>query len=142
MIDWSGSTSIVTGGASGLGNAAARAFAALGMKVVIFDVNDALGEPEATDIGGHYYHVDVSDPASISQALDRVEADVGIPRAIVNCAGIAPAAKTVSRGLAHDAEVFAKAININLMGSFYCASQVAARMVAADTLDGLSLIHI
>jgi len=135
MIDWTASTAIVTGGASGLGKAAAKAFVERGMKVAIFDVNESSGTTQAAAIGARYYHVDVSDPASVSRALDRVESDLGMPRALVNCAGIAPAAKTVSRGAAHDADVFAKVIQINLVGTFYCASQVAARMVTADALD-------
>lgn len=131
---WAGSTAVVTGGASGLGAASASALAEQGMKVAIFDLNEELGSSHAAALGGSYYNVDVSDPASVSAALDGVEADVGVPRVLINCAGIGPAAKTVSRGAAHDPAVFQKTINVNLIGSFNCASQAAARMVAAEPL--------
>jgi NAD(P)-dependent dehydrogenase (short-subunit alcohol dehydrogenase family) len=135
MNIWSDKVAVVTGGASGLGNATARALSARGMKVAIFDLNEELGLSEAAEIGANYYGVDVVDPSSISNALDSVEKNLGMPRILVNCAGIGPAAKTVSRGLPHDPTMFAKVIHINLLGTFYCASQVAARMAAAETLD-------
>lgn len=135
MNIWTGSVAIVTGGASGLGNATVRALSDRGMKVAIFDLNEELGTSEAALIGASYYDVDVSDPSSISNALDLVEKELGVPRVLVNCAGIGPAAKTVSRGMPHDPAMFAKVIHINLLGTFYSASQVAARMAAAEPLD-------
>jgi NAD(P)-dependent dehydrogenase (short-subunit alcohol dehydrogenase family) len=135
MSIWTDRVAIVTGGASGLGNASARALSEQGMKVAIFDLNEELGLSEAAEIGASYYAVDVSDPSSIANALDQLEKDLGTPRVLVNCAGIGPAAKTVSRGMPHDPAMFAKVIHINLLGTFYCASQVAARMVARDPLD-------
>jgi NAD(P)-dependent dehydrogenase (short-subunit alcohol dehydrogenase family) len=135
MSIWTDSVAIVTGGASGLGNASVRALSERGMKVAIFDLNKELGLSEAAEIGASYYAVDVSDPSSISIALDLLEKDLGTPRVLVNCAGIGPAAKTVSRGHPHDPAMFAKVIHINLLGTFYCASQVAARMAAVEPLD-------
>lgn len=135
MNIWSDKVAVVSGGASGLGNATARALSTRGMKVAIFDLNEELGSSEAAEIGANYYGVDVADPSSVSNALDLVEKDLGIPRVLVNCAGIGPAAKTVSRGKPHDPDMFAKVIHINLIGTFNCASQVAARIAAADTLD-------
>ena len=135
MNMWSDSVAIVTGGASGLVNATVRALSKRGMRVVIFDLNEELGRSEATNIGAQYYGVDVADPASITQALDQVEKNLGTPRVLVNCAGIGPAAKTVSRGQPHDPAMFAKVIHINLLGTFYCASQVATRMAVAEPLD-------
>jgi NAD(P)-dependent dehydrogenase (short-subunit alcohol dehydrogenase family) len=135
MSIWTDSVAIVTGGASGLGNASVRALSERGMKVAIFDLNKELGLSEAAEIGASYYAVDVSDPSSISIALDLLEKDLGTPRVLVNCAGIGPAAKTVSRGQPHDPAMFAKVIHINLLGTFYCASQVAARMAAVEPLD-------
>jgi NAD(P)-dependent dehydrogenase (short-subunit alcohol dehydrogenase family) len=70
----------------------------------------------------------------VAAAVAEVEAKVGAPRVLVNCAGIGPAAKTVSRGAAHDPGMFEKVIRVNLVGSFNCASQAAARMVAAEPL--------
>ncbi|MBJ3763646.1 SDR family NAD(P)-dependent oxidoreductase [Maribius pontilimi] len=133
-MDWSGAGAIVTGGASGLGAATARALTEAGMRVTIFDLNEDAGTELARALGGGFARVDVADPASVADGIAAAEAAHGIPRALVNCAGIGPAAKTVSRGAAHDPELFATVIRVNLLGSFYCASQAAARMVAADPL--------
>ncbi len=134
MMNWQGHGAIVTGGASGLGEAAASRLAADGVKVAIFDLNEDAGRETADRIGGHFIRVDVSDPASVADGLTEAENLAGGIRILVNCAGIAPAAKTVSRGEAHDAAVFDKTIAINLIGSFNCASQAAARMVAQSPL--------
>ena len=132
MSIWKDSVAVVTGGASGLGAATARALADTGMKVALFDLNKDAGTALAAELGGMFHSVDVSDPASVTAGLDAVEAQLGTPRVLVNCAGIGPAAKTVSRGEAHDPAVFDKTIRVNLIGTFNCASQVAARMVAAE----------
>jgi NAD(P)-dependent dehydrogenase (short-subunit alcohol dehydrogenase family) len=134
MMDWAGSGAIVTGGASGLGAATATKLAESGLKVTIFDLNTGAGEAHAARIGGDFVSVDVSDPASVAAGIDAAEGRHGVARILVNCAGIGPAAKTVSRGAAHDPALFEKTIRVNLMGSFNCASQAAARMVAADPL--------
>lgn len=135
MQNWSGFGAIVTGGASGLGAATARHLADLGIKVTVFDLNQPLGESLATEIGGGFASVDVSDAATVAAGIAQAEAAFGTPRILVNCAGIGPAAKTVSRGAPHDAALFEKTIRVNLIGSFNCASQVAARMAAADPID-------
>ena len=134
MTIWAGSSAVVTGGASGLGAATATALAAAGLKVAIFDLNADAGQAHAASLGGIFQRVDVSDPASVAAGLDAVGQAIGAPRVLVNCAGIGPAAKTVSRGAAHDPAMFAKTIGINLIGSFNCASQAAAGMVAAEPL--------
>lgn len=135
MDKWTGAGAIVTGGASGLGAATARRLAARGMRVALFDLNDAAGQALASELGGVFCKVDVGDPASVAEGITVAEAAVGLPRALVNCAGIALASKTVARGAAHDPAMFERTIRINLLGSFNCASQVAARMVAAEPLD-------
>lgn len=134
MQDWNGEAAIVTGGASGLGAATAVALAEHGMKVALFDLNEDAGRANASALGGMFCKVDVADPASVGVALDAVQSSIGTPRILVNCAGIGPAAKTVSRGAAHDPALFQKTIGVNLIGSFNCASQAAARMVAADAI--------
>jgi NAD(P)-dependent dehydrogenase (short-subunit alcohol dehydrogenase family) len=134
MDIWNGQAAIVTGGASGLGAATAAALAAKGMRVAVFDLNEAAGRAHAAEIGGRFERVDVSDPASVAAGIAAVEAAFGAPRVLVNCAGIGPAAKTVSRGEAHDPGMFEGVIRVNLIGSFNCASQAAARMVAAEPL--------
>jgi len=135
MQDWSGHGAIVTGGASGLGAATASRLADAGMKVTLFDLNADQGEAHATAINGHFAKVDVSDAASVAAGIERAIAAHGTPRVLVNCAGIGGAAKTVSRGAAHDPALFEKVIRVNLIGSFNCASQAAAAMVAADPVD-------
>jgi NAD(P)-dependent dehydrogenase (short-subunit alcohol dehydrogenase family) len=134
MEIWSGQAAIVTGGASGLGAATARALAGRGMRVAVFDLDAEAGLAVAAEIGGRFERVDVSDPASVATGMAAAEAALGPPRVLVNCAGIAPAAKTVSRGEPHDPGLFEKVVRVNLMGSFNCAAQAAARMVAAAPL--------
>ncbi|MBX2854686.1 MAG: SDR family NAD(P)-dependent oxidoreductase [Rhodobacteraceae bacterium] len=131
MQSFSGEVAIVTGGASGLGAATAAALAAQEMKVVLFDLNAEAGAAHAARIGGRYVAVDVSDPSQVAAGIDAA-AQEGQIRVLVNCAGVGPAAKTVSRGEAHDPALFDKVIRINLIGSFNCASQAAARMAAGE----------
>jgi NAD(P)-dependent dehydrogenase (short-subunit alcohol dehydrogenase family) len=126
---------IVTGGASGLGAAVARGFAALGAPVGIFDLNEELGRALAGELGGAFARVDVSDPDSVRAGFATLRAAHGQERVLVNCAGIGPAAKTVSKGVAHDPGAFMKTIAVNLGGSFNCASQAAQGMVAAEPLN-------
>ena len=130
LWDWNNSGAIVTGGASGLGAATAAKLAVDGQAVVIFDQDERRGRAHATDIGGHFVAVDVADPLSVAQALKAAMALVDSIRILVNCAGIGSAAKTVSRGTAHDPALFERVIRVNLLGSFNCASQVAAAMAA------------
>ncbi|MDG4648909.1 SDR family NAD(P)-dependent oxidoreductase [Roseibacterium sp. SDUM158017] len=132
MTIFEGQAAVVTGGASGLGEASARALAKAGLKPCILDLNAGAGEALAAELGGMFCATDVTDPAAVSAALDRVTDAFGPLRVAVNCAGVAPGAKTVSRGEAHDPEVFGRTIAINLVGTFNVASQAAARMVAAD----------
>ncbi len=130
MQDWSGHVAVVTGGASGLGAATVRHLAEAGLRVAVFDLQQPADSP------AEFFHkVDVSDPANVSAGLDAVGGALGTARVLVNCAGIGPIGKTVSRGEAHDPATFQKAISVNLMGSFLCASQAAARMVALDPLN-------
>lgn len=119
---------VVTGGASGLGAATAEMLAAAGAHVTIFDMNDEAGAARAKELGGAFCKVDVSDPESVAAGIAEVKAAGRGLHVLVNCAGIGPAAKTVSRGAAHDPALFAKTIGINLIGSFNCASQAAVLM--------------
>lgn len=124
---------IVTGGASGLGEAVARALAAEGAKVTLFDLNVERGSAVSREIGGHFVAVDVTNDASVAGAVAEAERRQGIARVAVNCAGIAPAAKTVGKENApHPLDLFRKVIEINLVGTFNVASKVAARMAAAN----------
>lgn len=126
---------VVTGGASGLGGATAAMLAGLGAKVTIFDLNEDVGEAHAAAIGGLFARVDVADEASVAAGLDAAEATHGITRVLVNCAGVAPAIKTVGKENApHPLSAFRRAIEINLVGSYNVISQFAARLAAAEPI--------
>ncbi len=130
---------VVTGAASGLGAATARALAARGLRVAVLDRDEAGGARTAAEIGGLFCAVDVTDSASVAAALARAAAVHGPARIAVNCAGIAPAARTLDReGTAHDPGLFARVIGVNLIGTFNVATQAAASMAALDpvTPDG------
>jgi NAD(P)-dependent dehydrogenase (short-subunit alcohol dehydrogenase family) len=132
---------VVTGGASGLGAATARALAARGLKVALFDLNAEAGEVMAKDIGGVFCEVNVTDEASTLAGFEKARAAHGQERVLVNCAGIAPAMKTVGKDREtgarkpHDLAYFEKAIAINLVGTFRCIAHSAAGMVGLDPLD-------
>lgn len=129
-------SAVVTGGGSGLGEGTARALASKGVKVAIFDVNEDSGKAVASDIGGVFAKVDVSDFESVASGLETVRKVIGQESICVNCAGIAPAAKTVDReGNAHDAALFAKIIGVNLIGTFNVSSQSAAGMCAQEPMN-------
>ncbi|WP_174274600.1 SDR family NAD(P)-dependent oxidoreductase [Sphingomonas bacterium] len=131
-MDVKGVGAVVTGGASGLGNATAKMLAAAGAKVAIFDLNEEIGAPAAQEIGGAFFKVDVSSDASVAEALDAAAALHGPARVLVNCAGIAPAVRIVNReGVAHSLDLYRKTIEVNLIGTFNMISKFAARLIAA-----------
>ena len=126
---------IVAGGASGLGAATARAMAAAGAKVAIFDRNAEAGQAIAQQIGGTFCQTDVTEPASVAQAINNAAAAHGPARIVVNCAGIAPPAKVVNRdGDALPLADFMATVNVNLAGSFNVMAQAAAAMQRLDPL--------
>ena len=126
---------IVTGGASGLGWATAEMLAAGGARVTIVDLNAEVGEAQAARIGGLFVRADVSDDESVEAAIATAEAAHGIARVLVNCAGIAPAIKTVGRdNVVHPLAAFRKAVEVNLIGSFNMLSKFAARLATAEPI--------
>lgn len=125
---------IVSGAGSGLGRATARALAARGAPVAVLDRDEAAGRQVAEEIGGVFLRCDVADPASVTDAVAAAVAAHGVPRILVNCAGIAVGAKTVSRGEAHDPALFQKVIAVNLIGTFNLSSQVALAMSEAGPI--------
>jgi NAD(P)-dependent dehydrogenase (short-subunit alcohol dehydrogenase family) len=135
---------VVTGGASGLGEATARMLGAHGVKVAILDMNAERGEAVAKEIGGLFCRTDVTDEASVDAALQAARAAHGVERVLVNCAGVAPGKRTVSKKretgelLAHDLASFRRTVEINLIGTFAMMSKCALAMAALDpvTLDG------
>jgi NAD(P)-dependent dehydrogenase (short-subunit alcohol dehydrogenase family) len=116
-MDIAGKVFIVTGGASGLGEGTARMLAANGAKVVIADLQADKGEALAAELGGAFVKCDVSQEAD-GQAAVAKAVSLGKLVGLVNCAGIAPAAKTVGKEGAHALHMFAKVITVNLVGSF------------------------
>lgn len=134
-------SAVVTGGASGLGEATARALAARGARVAIFDLNEAAGEALASEIGGVFCAVNVTDDASVDAGFAKARAAIGQERVLVNCAGIAPPVKTASRDRETGAikhfplDVFETVIQVNLIGTFRCIAKSAAGMLTLDPLD-------
>ena len=127
---------VVTGGASGLGEATARALAEQGVRVAIFDMNTERGELVAKEINGLFCKVDVSSAESVSVALAHARQIHGQERICVSCAGIAFAAKTVDRDVNyHQPDLFSKTIGVNLIGTFNVSSQSATGMTKAEPLN-------
>ncbi len=136
-------SAVVTGAASGLGAATARALAAKGVKVAIFDLNAEKGEAIAKEIGGTFCEVNVTDDASVDAGFAKARAAHGQERILVNCAGIANGIKTASRSKEDGSikhfplDAFEKIIQINLIGTFRCIAKAAAGMMTVDPLpDG------
>ena len=119
---------IVSGGASGLGEATARHFAAQGAQVTILDRDAARGEQVATEIGGHFTETDVTDEASVAAAIAHAKDRMGRITAAVNCAGIAIGAKTVGKEGPHPLDAFQRTIDINLVGTFNVSRLAAVEM--------------
>jgi len=133
-----GIAAVVTGGASGLGAATARRLAAAGVKVTLFDMNVEQGEAIAKEIGGAFVAVDVTSDDSVKAGFAAARERFGVERVLVNCAGIAPVAKTTSRGEPHPLDMFEKVIAVNLVGTFRCIAHSSTAMVELDpvTADG------
>ena len=115
-MDIQGKVFIVTGGASGLGEGAARMLAASGGKVVIADMQTEKGEAVANEIGGAFVKCDVSSEAD-GQAVVAKAVSMGKLMGLINCAGIAPAEKTVGKNGAHNLALYSKTIQVNLIGT-------------------------
>lgn len=120
---------IVTGGASGLGAGTVRMLAENGAKVVIADVQDQPGEALAKELGQHYVHCDVTQEADGKKAVAAAQ-ELGALFGLVNCAGVAPAAKIVGKNGAHPLDLFQKVISINLIGGFNMMRLAAEAMSA------------
>lgn len=123
---------IVTGGASGLGEATARYFASQGAKVTLLDRDGVRGRAIAEEMGGHFAETDVTSEASVQAAIDHAMTKMGRVTAAVNCAGIASAAKTVGRDGPHPLEMFSRTLDVNLVGSFNVARLAAQAMAQND----------
>ncbi len=140
-MDISNVAAVVTGGASGLGEATARLLARNGAKVAIFDLNEGRGKEVAAEIGGVFCKADVTDDASIDAAFAQARAAHGQERILVNCAGTGNAIKTASRDKAtgnpvhFPLDAFNRIIQINLVGTFRCMAKSAAGMLTLEPLE-------
>lgn len=131
-----GQAALVTGGASGLGEATARALAAQGAKVAVLDRNAELAEKVAADIGGVACPCDITDAASVTAALEKAAAAHGPARILMNVAGIGSAKRVVQRdGSAAPLEDFVRVVNINLIGTYNVSRLFAAACSKLDVLD-------
>jgi NAD(P)-dependent dehydrogenase (short-subunit alcohol dehydrogenase family) len=132
---------IVTGGASGLGYATARALTDAGAKVAIFDLNEEKGAAAAAELGGVFCKVNVTDEASTLAGFEKARAVHGQERIFVNCAGGAKGGKTAGRNretgeiVRHNMDLFEFTVQLNLIGTFRCITIAAAGMMTLDPLE-------
>jgi NAD(P)-dependent dehydrogenase (short-subunit alcohol dehydrogenase family) len=131
----SGHAALVTGGASGLGAATARALAGAGAKVAVLDVNAEAAAAVAKEIGGIALRCDVADAKSAEETVALAKVAHGAARILVNCAGIGPAQRIVGREGPMPLEAFKRVIDINLIGSFNLMRLAAADMTGLPALD-------
>ncbi|MEO7557167.1 MAG: SDR family NAD(P)-dependent oxidoreductase [Acidimicrobiales bacterium] len=137
-MDLNGTSAIVTGGGSGLGEATARALALQGAHVVVVDLQADKGEAVARDIGGVFAQANVADTDQVIAAVEAAK-EMGPLRAMVTAAGIGWATRTIGKDgqydSAHDLDVFKKVIEVNLVGTFNCIRIAATAMSQAPALD-------
>ena len=135
-------TAVVTGGASGLGEATARLLASKGVRVALFDLNEALGNALAENIGAIFAQVDVTSDESVDLGFSKVRDALGQERILINCAGIGNAIKTASVDKKtgeiryFPSAEFERVIQVNLVGTFRCIARSAAGMLTLEGAEG------
>jgi NAD(P)-dependent dehydrogenase (short-subunit alcohol dehydrogenase family) len=135
-MELNGTSAIVTGGASGLGEATARVLAAAGAHVVIADLNEESGKRIADELGGQFAKTNVTDTDEVVAAVGAAEASGHPLRVAVNCAGIGWAERTVNRdGSPHGLDTFSRVIAVNLTGTFNVLRLAAAAMAKTEPAD-------
>jgi NAD(P)-dependent dehydrogenase (short-subunit alcohol dehydrogenase family) len=136
-MELNNTSALVTGGASGLGEATARLLAERGVKVVIMDLNDEKGEALAKELEGAYVHCDVTNVEQVIASIDAATAMAPL-WSVVNCAGIGWATRTLGKdgeySSAHDLDLYRKVIEINLVGTFNVC-RLAATAMSRNTPD-------
>lgn len=137
-MDVAGTSAIVTGASSGIGEAVARQLSARYAQVVVADLQADKGEALAAEIGGRFVKVDVTDTAQIGEAV-RIAAELGPLRVVVNSAGIGSAQRTIGRdgqlASAHDLDAFKRVIGINLIGTFDVVRQASTAMSTLEPTE-------
>ena len=137
-MELQGTSAIVTGAASGLGAATARALTARGVRVVVADIQDDKGAALAAELGGRYVRTDVADTDQVIAAVETAKG-LGPLWSLVNCAGVGWAARTIGKdgqyGSAHDLDLYKKVLEINLIGTFNCIRLAATAMSANEPDD-------
>jgi NAD(P)-dependent dehydrogenase (short-subunit alcohol dehydrogenase family) len=135
-MDLIGAAAFVSGGASGLGRATARALAEAGAIVAVADIDDERGPAVAADIGGLYVKVDVADERAVARGVETTLAETGLAlRIAVSCAGIGHAARIVNRaGEPHPLDIFERVLQVNLVGTFNVMRLAARAMMRCDPL--------
>ncbi len=134
-------SAVITGGASGLGAATARALAAKGVKVALFDMNAEKGEALAAELGGVFCKVNVTSDEEVDAGFAKAREANGQERILVNCAGIGNAMKTASRSKEDGSikhfpiSAFDFIVQVNLVGTFRCIAKSAAGMLTLDPLE-------
>ncbi len=132
-----GQSALVTGGASGLGEATARELARLGARVAVLDRNAELAAKVAAEIGGAAFACDITDTATVEAALAGAEAAHGPARILMNVAGIGSAKRIVGKdGSPAPLEDFARVVNVNLVGTYNISRLFASRCAKLDALEG------
>lgn len=131
-----GLAAVVTGGASGLGEATARSLAGAGMRVAVLDLNEDRAGEVAAAIGGLAICTDVSDGGQVERAFEQARASHGPTRVLVHSAGVGVGMRIVSRaGAPHDPGLWDRVVRINLYGAFHCMRFAAAQMAIAEPVD-------
>ena len=134
-LDLNGASAIVTGGASGIGEASARQLADAGAHVVVADLQSDLGNEVASSLGGLFVRCDVTDVDDARAAVDAAS-EMGPLRALVNSAGLGRAGRTIDRNnVPMDLEQFRFVVNVNLIGSFNMLAQAASAMAKTEPVD-------
>jgi len=137
-MDITGASAIVTGGASGLGEATSRLLTERGAKVVVLDMNEEKGNALASELGGAFCRADVTNTDDVIAAVETAK-EMGPLRVLVNCAGIGWATRTIGRdgeySSAHDLEIFRKVVEVNLIGTFNCIRLAATGMSLSPELE-------
>jgi NAD(P)-dependent dehydrogenase (short-subunit alcohol dehydrogenase family) len=135
-MDINNQVAIVTGGASGLGAETARILTNIGASVAIFDRNRSAGEALASELSGQYYDVDVTSESQVEQAIKVCTEQMGHPRVLINCAGIARNCEILDDEMKpHPLSDFIDQITVNLIGAFNCMRLFAAQAAKAPPLD-------